>query len=203
MLNKKTIALSALLASSLVASSAFASEFYVGADAKYAITTFKKHVKNDFSATFPNGKLKTKAPGMGVFFGYGLSDNLFMEIGYENFKSRHHTTSANTSLNTKSRNLRFDFIGSYAISNNFDLIGSAGLGLHKLESSYRQPGFIAADTYTKLGPRLGGGVKYKITDSFSTRFMANVQRVGGKNDKLIDTDINYHTTFNLGFIYEI
>ena len=106
----------------------------------------------------------------------------------------------------KYSNFYADVLGYLPVCDQFEAIGSIGLGRSSVKSNVSggDTGVVTSYTYTektnKIGLRFGIGAQYKLDDNFAIRAMVKYQKVGKKSDVNL---LKQNTSFNLGVTYTI
>lgn len=213
---KQNLLAAALAGSLLVGGAAHADHpsegWYAGLEGQYNHYGLGSDFKN--AATTPSGNLTTaadfskSAAGLGFFGGHKFSQNWAAEFGF-NFsgkvKSKDMVVSgAGTTLEVKTHTFYADALGFLPVANDFNLVGSLGLGLAKSKSSVAD-GSIATLTAaqrdslekskTSLALRVGAGVEYNFDENISGRAMVRYQHAGSSSP------IKNQTQFGLGVAY--
>ena len=234
-----TGALSVIVATSImsIASNVYAGEggvtvtsnpsFYLGADAVYSKTGFKKN--------YGDNTFAKSAPGINIFVGHMFNDNFGLEVGYEFEKKQKKNGNLNDGLNEgvyfvgqpvpadvvlsfkseiKQRHPYLGLIGNVNINDNFFAQALAGVSVSNInakctyvENQYNQSGNLR---FSKTKPiamvRLSIG--YKLTDKFDLRAYTtwrNTSRFKVVAEGLKAMSIKLKDTYNvgLGVVYHI
>lgn len=185
-------------------------QFYVGGQAIASRLDFSSEDKSPVIKKIAKSLRKTRA-GAGAFVGARFNENVGLEAGYE-FLGKGKSTTSNAifsnvifktiKMRENSSNAYVDVMGYLPVDASTDLIGSVGAGYlnTKLKATVTDTdaagkSFSAKTTRHMVGPRVGVGAQYKVTDNIGARVMVNYQH--GKKQ-----DIQHMASAKVGMFYQ-
>lgn len=202
-----SIALSGVMLLSSAVSAAgldFDPKLYVGGEIQADKYKGSKEIQSGKTTVTSNKGLFSKTvPAASLIVGSQLNEYCAVEAGATvassikgklvNKDTTHAFTDA-SSAKLKSRNIHADLLGMVPVSDQFQLIGSVGLGrLSSKVKGYtqeKQPANSPRNDFTskssKAGVRVGAGVGLKLDDNVSARLMVRHQK-GNKHIKNINS----------------
>lgn len=161
-----------------ILSNAQESPFYVGVG--YGVVDYEGKEVTD-SVLFPNQKLyiEDKSEFIGLYTGYRFNDYISIELGYANFESmnKRYILDPNVlALVTGNEEERIDFtrismngLLEYPMSKNISVLALLGYSYFDLEREFTG-GFTPISSKSSIkGGYYGLGVKYLLSDRYSTR----------------------------------
>ena len=147
--------------------------FYTGGESSYNFLKYKTNQKS----------LKMKKPGLSAFVGTKINKHFGTEIGYNKILKAKGTN-----------NTYFDVLGYISVNKNVDLIAAGGMGHMRSKINIANDILNDKPNKSKIGPRLGCGIQYKINENFATRLVVRYQKGNKKY-------FNSNSSINLGLIY--
>lgn len=139
---------------------------------------------NDVKESIFNDLVKKGRRGLGLFAGVRAHENFGVEIGATKYQSTRLNNLAGEKIATqKAHNLYADAMGYLPMNENFELVGSLGLGrlntkitkVDGLMTTAAQNDLIEKANKNKIGLRVGAGVQYKV-ENVGVRFMLRHQK---------------------------